>query len=235
MKKFFIYGLLMGLMTLGFTSCNDDEDQLTDSHLTYYPLMELTEGDFYINPIGTPYVDPGYSFICNGQDVSSEVEVSGEVDYNIAGLYDLTYSYTNEDGIVSSVTRTVAVCDPTVTTDISGIYTLQDGSYRNYNGTISAFSGYNVRISKMAPGIFYMSDFLGGYYDQRAGYGSGYAMSGYLQLKSDNSLEVLSTYVPGWGDSADGFENLAYDAASSTLSYDVAYAGIMVFHVVLAQ
>ena len=108
-----------------------------------------------------------------------------------------------------------------------------DGSFRDYGGTITNYAGYTVKIKKAAPGIFYVSDFLGGWYDQRAGYGSAYAMTGYFQLLADNSLVQLSSYVAGWGDSADYCEGATYDPATGTISYVVGYAGIMAFNVIL--
>ena len=43
MKKILFYTLLFCLASVGFTSCNDDEE-LTDSKITYYPEMEI-QGD----------------------------------------------------------------------------------------------------------------------------------------------------------------------------------------------
>lgn len=215
------------------TSCNDDNDQLTDSRLTYYPVLEIQGDDFVQVPIGTSYTEQGCKATLNGEDYSANVKTEGSVDSNSPGLYSITYSATNADGFTVSATRTVAVCDPTITTDISGTYTTQDGSYRNYSGTITNYAGYSVKITKAAPGIFYVSDFLGGWYDQRAGYGSAYAMTGYFQLLADNSLVQLSSYVAGWGDTADYCEGATYDPATGTISYVVGYAGSMEFNVIL--
>lgn len=223
--------LCLSMTTL--TSCNDDNDQLTDSRLTYYPVLEIQGDDFVQVPIGTSYTEQGCKATLNGEDYSANVKTEGSVDSNKAGLYYITYSATNADGFTVSATRTVAVCDPTITTDISGTYTTQDGSYHNHNGTNTNYAGYSVKITKAAPGIFYVSDFLGGWYEQRAGYGSAYAMTGYFQLLADNSLVLLSSYVAGWGDSADYCEGATYDPATGTISYVVGYAGIMAFNVIL--
>ncbi|MGN0282118.1 MAG: BT_2262 family domain-containing protein [Prevotella sp.] len=232
MKKIFLYCLMLCLSMAALTSCNDDNDQLTDSRLTYYPVLEIQGDEFVQVPIGTTYTEQGCKATLNNEDFTSNVKTSGSVDSNQPGLYYITYSATNSDGFTVTATRTVAVCDPTITTDISGTYTTQDGSYRNYNGVITNFSGYTVRISKAAPGIFYISDFLGGWYEQRAGYGSAYAMTGYFQLLADNSLVQLSSYVAGWGDSADYCEDATYDPATGTISYVIGYAGLMEFNVI---
>ena len=233
MKKIFIYGLMLCLSMVTLTSCNDDNDQLTDSRLTYYPVLEIQGGEFVQVPIGTSYNEQGCKATLNGEDFSSNVKTTGTVDSNQAGLYYITYSATNSDGFTVTATRTVAVCDPTITTDISGTYTTQDGSFRDYGGNITNYAGYTVKIKKTAPGIFYVSDFLGGWYDQRAGYGSAYAMTGYFQLLADNSLVQLSSYVAGWGDSADYCEGATYDPATGTISYVVGYGGVMAFNVIL--
>ena len=233
MKKILLYGLMLCLSVTALTSCNDDNDQLTDSRLTYYPVLEIQGDDFVQVPIGTSYTEQGCKATLNGEDYSANVKTEGYVDSNTPGLYSITYSATNADGFTVSATRTVAVCDPTITTDISGTYTTQDGSYRNSSGTITNYAGYSVKITKAAPGIFYVSDFLGGWYDQRAGYGSAYAMTGYFQLLADNSFVQLSSYVAGWGDSADYCEGATYDPATGTISYVVGYAGFMAFNVIL--
>lgn len=232
MKKILFFALMFCMGTVGFTSCSDDEE-LTDSRITYYPVLEIQGDDFVQVPIGTSYVEQGCKATLNGEDYSSNVVTTGSVDVSKAGLYYITYSATNVDGFTVSASRTVAVCDPSITTDISGTYTLQGGSYRNYYSdsgtTTTAFSGYTVKVSKAAPGIFYVSDIMGGYYDQRARYGSSYAMTGYLQLFEDNTLELLSSSVAGWGDSATGFKDGKYDPATGEISYVVNYVSTMDF------
>ena len=90
-----------------------------------------------------------------------------------------------------------------------------------------------MKVTKAAPGIFYVSDMMGGYYDQKAGYGSSYAMTGYFQLLADNSLVLLSSSVEGWGDSATGFKDGKYDPATGEISYVVNYATSMDFVITL--
>ncbi len=232
MKKFIYSSLLLCMAVFGLSSCGDDE--LTDTRITYYAVMTVNGDEFVQVPIGTSYTDAGCDAVLNGTDYSSNVVAEGveDVDVNTAGLYTIAYYVTNPDGYTSAAYRTVAVCDPTVTTDISGVYNIAEGSFRDYGGNVTPFSGYTISLKKAAPGIFTISDWMGGYYDQRAGYGSGYAMKGYVQLLSDNTLNILSGDVAGWGDSYDSMENGVYDPATSTLSWDVAYAGAMTFHIV---
>lgn len=237
MKKIFLYSLILGLSVLGLTSCSDDDYDKTDSRITYYVSLDM-QGDAFVQvPIGTSYTDAGCLATENGEDITSKVVVSGldDIDINRAGLYTVTYSATNKDGFPASVSRTVAVCDPSITTDLSGSWTTQSGTERVYGGTTATpFPGYAVTISLAAPGIFYVTDLFGGYYDQRAGYGSAYACRGYLQLLADNTLVCLSSSVAGWGDSLDD-DSFAgsYDPETETLTWDESYAGAMTFHIVL--
>ncbi len=237
MKKIYLFGLLLAGVLLGMTSCNDDNDELTDSRLTYYADLELQGDEFMAIPVGSTFVDPGCKGTLAGEDITNDIRIEGadEVDPNTVGFYYITYSAEGSDGYPASVERTVCVYDPSVTTDISADYTVQGGSYRYWfsSGATVPFSGYPVIIERVAPGIFSISDMMGGYYDVRAGYGPRYAMSGYLRLMADNEIVALSGIVPGWGDSYDEFYNGAYDPETKTVTYDMDYAGSMQFHIIL--
>ena len=82
-------------------------------------------------------------------------------------------------------------------------------------------------------GKYWTEDLLGGYYYLRAGYGSNYAMEGFLQVNEDNTVDLAGGgFVPGWGDAYDDFTGGVYDPEANTISYDCVYAG-MDFNVVL--
>lgn len=228
---------MLGMSLFSLTSCNDSKDELTDSRLTYYVKLDM-QGDAFVQvPIGSTYTDAGCTATMNGEDATSRIITTGldAIDTNTAGLYTVTYSAVNADGFPASVSRTVAVCDPTITTDISGTWTTQTGTYRLYGGTTNTpFAGYTCKIQKAAPGIFSVSDFFAGYYDQRAGYGSSYACKGYLQLLADGTLVCLSNGVAGWGDALDeGTFSGAYDATTETIQWQCGYAGSMTFYITL--
>ena len=237
MKKIYLFGLLMAGVLLGFTSCNDDNDELTDSRLTYYADLQMQGDEFMLVPVGSNFVDPGCTGTLAGEDISNKIIIDGadDVDPNTVGFYYITYSAVGSDGYPASVERTVCVYDPSVTTDISGVYTLQAGSYRYWfsSGAVVQFSGFPISIEMAAPGIFYISDMMGGYYDVRAGYGPRYAMNGYLQLTVDNEINALSAYVPGWGDTYDEFYDGSYDPETQTVTFDIDYGGSMQFHLIL--
>jgi len=234
MKKILLYSLMLGMSVIGLTSCKDDAE-MTDSRVTYYVNLDMQGEAFIQVPIGTSYTDAGCKATENGVDVTSNIVTEGldKIDVNAAGLYTITYTAVNKDGFAASVSRTVAVCDPTITTDLSGTWTVQGGSYRLYSGKQTPYADFTVKIRKDAPGIFYVSDFLAGWYDQRAGYGSTYACKGYVQLLADGTLKCLSSHVPGWDDSLEDFTG-NYDAATNTITWDATYTDYpFVFHVIL--
>lgn len=250
--KRIIYNLMLCFAVMLFSSCEDETSQ-DHSVITYYASFRMNGDQFTLVPLGTEYVEQGVTANIMDEDVTASIVASGTVDDTKAGMYYITYSVTNKDGYVSSITRTVAVCDPEIKTDMSGKYLSAKGSYRLYPDDLEGdfeyegifyrktdYYGYNVNITYMAPGIFSISDILGGYYSQRPissdypnGYGSDFGMNGYFQLFEDNHIECLSGDLPGFGDSYTSFEAGKYDPETRTISYKVGYTAGMYFFVKL--
>ena len=230
MKKI-LYSLMSFLITLSFTSCNDETTQDL-SVVTHYVTLELNGDELTLVPLGTTYTDEGVIALEGDEDVSSEVIVDNSVNSNNVGIYTVTYSATNKDGFPSSIERTVAVYDPSVNVNIEGSYIVNGA--RTSGTTVSPYSGFSVSLTQIAPGIYEISDYLGGYYEQGRGYGSAYALTGYLKINADNTIEALTGYVAGWGDSYTSVEDGIYDAATGEISFDVDYAG-MLFAVTLTK
>mgnify|MGYP002624014108 CR=1 FL=1 len=227
------------MLTLGaLTSCNDSSDELTDSHITKYAVLTMYGNEVESVAVGTSYTDAGCSAVLGGEDYTDHINIVGldEIDVNTIGLYTIVYSAVNTEGFYATKTRTVIVYDPAITADLSGTWTTSEGSYRLYNGNPVAFSGYTVELNPVAGGIYEISDLLGGWYAQRAGYGSNYAMSGYINLTADNTIEVLSGYVPGWGDTYTEAYEGTYDPDRETLDFAVLYTDYnFIFNVVLKK
>ena len=102
MKKLFFYSLALGMMTLGLTSCNDDEDQLSDTRVTHFAELELL-GDTWIEMnVGDTFKDPGYKATEGTEDITSKVVVSGSVNTAVGAFYNLVYSVSNKDGFAVS-------------------------------------------------------------------------------------------------------------------------------------
>lgn len=222
MKKNILFTMLFALCALVLTSCDKKSEGL--SRVTYYPSITL-EGDTYLVwEKGEAYVDPGYYSELNGEDVTSQVTVSGTVDVNKSGIYTLTYTTCkNEDGFDASASRTVVVLDST--SPIEGFYLNQATS--NRNGTAYG-KNYEVLVIDNGDGTVTVDDILGGWYCQRAGYGTKYAMTADIAVAADGTMTLISSYVPGWGDGLDSLEG-TFDAASSTFNFVCVYAGSLTF------
>ena len=213
--------MLFAVVALLVTSCGDKETE-GKSRFTYYPTIEL-EGDTYLVwDKGTPFVDPGYVSTMNGEDVTAEVIISGTPDVNKSGIYTMTYTTKkNDDGFDASASRTVVVLDPN--SAVEGFYLTQPDSYRTYNGNEVAFgNAFEILVIDNGDGTLYVDDLFGGWYCQRAGYGTKYAMGGTISLAADGTLGLISSLVPGWGD---GLDDLTGTFADGVFTVDAVYNG----------
>ena len=84
----------------------------------------------------------------------------------------------------------------------------------------------NANCADNGDGTYTINDMLGGYYEQRAGYGSLYAMEGVFEINADGTIVGISGNVAGWGDSMDSLDDGTYDEATKTISWKVVYAGM---------
>ena len=215
------YIIYIALLIVGY-SCERDLESEGVSRTTSYLSFELTNGPVVTIPLGTAYTEPGFVAKEGDKDVTASVKVEGTVDATELGVYTITYSGKNSDGFESSEERTVIVYDPAApATDLTG----------NYISSVSrvaparAYTELNVSIQKMAPGFFYVSDFLGGFYDQGSNYqyGPTYAMTGYFILNADNTITHISSLAPAWGDSLNELVGGKYDPATGTITWDAFY------------
>lgn len=231
MKKI-IYSLLV-ILAVSFVSCDDSSED--HSKITYFIDLELEGDEVLAWKKGIPYEEPGYIAISGDEDLSSEVVVTGTADINNIGVYKLSYSIANEDGFANTKVRTVVVCDPTPSELESGAYIVSKDSYRDYNGQTAYNRDFPIIIYQVEPGVFYTSDFMGGWYDQRAGYGPDYAMVGHFELNADNTLNPVDSYVVGWGDSMEGMTG-EYNTSTQTIVWDVEYTDSpFIFHVIMTK
>ena len=109
MKKNLILLLSAALLVLA-TSCEKTSKGLT--RITYYPVISLQGDNPYIVQLGESYSEPGYTASLNGEDYTSGVKVSSNVNSAVPGIYSVTYSATNPDGCSWSTTRDVYVLNP---------------------------------------------------------------------------------------------------------------------------
>ena len=218
--KTFHYIYIIALLFLSL-SCKKDLTSEGVSKVTTYVTFDLTGGSTVSFARGSTYVDPGFKGTEGTKDVTSAIKVTGTVDGNQVGLYPLQYNAVNADGFSSSIERNVIIYDPAApATDLTGDYL---SSVRRIDPPLS-FSDLQVSIEKLAPGFFFVSDFIGGYYDQGREFGSGYAVYGYFQLNSDNSISLVSSQnIDGFGGTLNDLKNGKYDPATQTLTWDAFY------------
>ena len=200
---------LIVLSALFLFSCDKETENL--SRLTYYVAFEIKGDNPVIMEPSDEYVDEGCIATLQGKDVTSKITTKMNVVSDAMGLYKVEYSYFNDDKLVSRAVRDVIVCNPNVTADLSGTWTVVEGeSYRepatNYGG-----EDFTVKIIRLAPGFFEVSDFLAGWYDVRAKYGSAYAIGGYIALNEDNTIKLLTSNISPWGVPIDYLSNGIYD------------------------
>lgn len=235
MKKIIYNGLLLLTLATAFTACEDETSQ-DDSRVTYYGTLELKGDKTLLWDKGKTYEDPGYTATLKGADATAQVKVNGSVDVNTPGIYTLTYTITNEDGFSTTDTRNVLVADPTDSPITSGFWSSTADSYRvSSTGTTTYGGNYTVTVLQLSPGEFYVSDFLGGWYDQRAGYGTDYAMVGKFKLNSDNTITLEESSIAGWGDGLVALHDGKYDPATGRISWDAEYVSSMHFHLTLTK
>jgi hypothetical protein len=227
LNKLFI--MIFSLMLL--VSC--EKETIGVSRVTYFCNLELKGNSVEFVPVGSTFNDPGCIADENGVDISDAVKITGNINTATIGIYTLTYTAYNADNFPKSESRKVVVYDNTASPLESGVYIVSAAS--NRNGTTIYNAEFPIVIYQTAPGIFYVSDLFGGYYDQRAGYGSDYAMVGRVALNPDNTISLINSKVAGWGDSLDGMSNGTYDAATKTVTWTAAYAGLYNFNVITVK
>lgn len=223
--------MAVGLTLLTLASCSKDTEGLTG--ITYYPVIELEGPINDMAVAGTPFVDPGYSASLNGEDITADVVVTSKMDFNNPqpGYYSITYSATNADGFSAAAVRNVLVAENSDA--VSGYYTTNEDSFRDYNGTIY-YGGFPVTVYANGDGTYHISDLLAGWYQYRAGYGANYALEGELSIDAEGNIELLDSYLIGWGDSANGLTDGKFDKEAGTIKYIVDYTEYnMLFHVTL--
>jgi hypothetical protein len=223
MKKH-IYLLIILVSGLLISSCEKKVTTEDTSRITYYVTFELEGASLITIPIGGTYTEPGYSAMEGETNVTADVVVTSDLDESSLGYYTIVYSATNVDGFDASTERNVVVYDPAAPADdLSGSYST-DILRTEGDGTNPRAHAGASNITKVANGIFYVDCLLGGIYSIDYGYGPAYAMTGYLSLNSDNTLTHLSSYVQGWGDGLEGFQNGEYDPGTQLLYWESIYA-----------
>jgi hypothetical protein len=232
MKRKIFYLMVFALTVVAFSSCSKDE--YNDTRITYYPTLSISGDNVMAWTKGTAFQEPGYKCILNGEDVTSDVKVTSNLDINKSGLYTIVYSFTNADGFSSSLSRTVCVAD--ASDAVEGLYYVDPTSNRVSGGKTYVYSSYGkdmfVEIFKNGD-KYSVSDFIGGFYDQGRGYGSSYAMSGNMTVAADGTLTVVDSNIPGFSGSLESLTG-KFDSATKTMAWSASWSG-MVFNISLIK
>lgn len=212
------------LAAASLISCEDKTAGLTG--VTYYPVFEVLGDIETVVYVGENYVDAGCEATLNGEDITSEVKVSQNVDTSAPGIYSVVYSATNELGFTSSIARTV--------------YVARENSIDNlYFGTVDLFgkrfSGAPIFVTDMGNGEYMIDDGLAGYYfyGRYPGYEPTYDFHAEVTVKLEGNSIVQVGDTGEWyfGDPVE-IKSGSYDSASGVISYSGEFAG-SAFSVVL--
>ncbi len=126
-----------------------------------FPDLTLKAPNPYIFIAGEEeYIEPGAAATLGPEDISDQIVISGEVDSNVPGLYEIEYavSVINDLGNASTVTdirNVVVLYEDLSDVDLSG----------NYQSTGDFFgpetSEQLMTVTKVADGHFTASDIMG--------------------------------------------------------------------------
>ena len=202
MKKLFIIPLAAMLLT----ACSKETENV--SYVTNYAVFDLAGDDVVRVTIGDDYVEPGVKATENGEDVSSKIKVTSDFVKDEFGLFSVKYSIINSDGYPATASREIVVVDP----DDNGpqgyfpIHNTRDGSAEEYDVDICFYCTDD-------PGVYYVTDLAGGFYDQGRGYGLLYRVPGTISIAEDGTISLEEAGLcQGFGGGA--------DAVTGTFNFD---------------
>lgn len=195
-KTKILFILVFSLLTFGFAGC-EDETTAGFTSITYYPDIVIEGDETVFVPQGENYIDPGAKATENG--VPIEVTSSSNLNTEVIGTYFISYTAVNVDGFSKTVRRKVHVYDSNLNTnDFSGTY---KANVSRLSGTASeSYTNNPVTLtSSSIPGVYYIDDWIAGFYAIGRDYGDNYKFKGLIQINGDNEILELDMSNP-WGD-----------------------------------
>lgn len=142
------------------------------SHVSFLPVFEFEGGDFIsiLRTDSAEFEDPGVEAYSNGRKLS--VYASGEVDLSEVGVYLISYQAFNQDDLIGTAERIVAVTHHNVSAnDFSGTY------------TTDVWEPVETKVEKVDVNGLYEVDDVMGY--------PGYEINGKFVDLGDNELELI--------------------------------------------
>lgn len=187
-----------------------------ESHITKVtpaPVMELIGGNPMVLFKGTPYVDPGIiAMQIVGNDTTElNYEVINDVKVDVPGSYKLFYKVLNSENVPFYISRWVNIVSFTG----YDVFEIPSGTYDGIR--VNRGFGGPVQITKLATGVYQISDLLAGYYDQYVGYGPETAAPAILVINEDGSIRSELGTTAAWGEIVGS--NFAFDPATNVLTF----------------
>jgi len=167
----YLFIILITCLTYLMTDCKK-EDTKDISKETKVPIITLKGDDQVFLLPGEAYVDSGVN-VTDGTLISTVNLVINKVP----GSYIVKYVAQNSDGAQVVAVRKVVVLelgDPSL--DLSG----------DYIGGRGSSIGGPVTLTKVATGVYLVSDYYGEFYEIFRGYGSAYRAPGLMTYTGDN-------------------------------------------------
>jgi len=136
-------------VTLMFVGCKKDDTENV-SRVTYPTYFTVNGSPFISSPLGQPVeISPDLVEVKTKDGSSFTKRVTGAVNINEVGTYELLYEGTNSDGVVKQLSLYVGIYDP-------------EAAKNNFEGTWArTANGIEVTIKKVSP-CLYVIDNIGG-------------------------------------------------------------------------
>lgn len=244
MKNRFLLLMALAATVVSFSSCEKESEDKTN--ITYYPAYDFAYSDYV--SLGDDF-SPTFTAICNGVDVTSEIEYEildiedepvESVDTDNPGIYTIAYRYVNADDVVDVTKRTVYVYNPDLEISLEGEYIIDmDKSIYETNGWTFkdaadnyGFSGkLSIKFTEILPGFYRCNDLIAKWYDEIRGMTAKYEgaydfkVGGIVFMDAKGDLTLLTSYLPAYGDALDYIKDGHFDAKTGALSYLASYYG----------
>lgn len=221
MKKiFYISAALVAALLLN--SC-ERIDHAKGQKVTYYANFTLDGDNPMIVPLGGEYVEPGFTAILGGEDVTSAVVVESNVNTETFGAYSVKYTCVNSDGFSSSTERKVYVLNPG---HIDNLYNCSATIV--YQGVPETYDNV-FAINKVdgTDNVYAIDDLMGGviclgWYPGYEAYGYDFWCEATFAVNPDNSLSLL-THGGWYYDAYYDYDSFAgtYDPESGILEWSI--------------
>ncbi|MGN0196071.1 MAG: DUF5011 domain-containing protein [Candidatus Cryptobacteroides sp.] len=208
---------MSALAVASLASCDKETSGLTG--VTYYPVINVLGDAETVVYVGETYSDAGCEATLNGEDITSQVETSSNVNTSEMGIYSVVYTATNELGFSTSASRAV--------------YVSKENSFENlYSGSISMmgryYSGATIVVTEVDDNVYMIDDGLAGYYfyGRYPGYEPTYDFHAevLVTLSGSDISQVGETGSWYFGNPVE-ISGGTYDSGSGVISYSGEFAG----------